>query len=351
MDPRTAVLTTVALWEGGDAVRLVDVPLPALAPGEVLVRVLLATVCGSDRHTVSGRRSSPSPSVLGHEAVGEVVEVGAGGAVGNDGGELAAGDRVVWGVTVACGACDRCRAGRTAKCWSVRKVGHEAFDSGWPLSGTYARHIVLPAGATIARVPVTVPDALAAPAGCATATVMAAVEAAGPLVGRRVLVSGAGMLGVAAVVAVRDAGAAEVVVTDLDPARRDLAARFGAATTLGTEDEVAPVDVAIELSGASPAVARCLDALDVGGRLVLVGSVAPSPAVPLDPERVVRRWLTVTGVHNYEPRHLRAALGLLDRTRDAVPWGELVTPAAPLAEVGALLTGPAGTAPRAAVAP
>ncbi|MEL7977859.1 zinc-binding dehydrogenase [Isoptericola sp. F-RaC21] len=351
MDPRSAVLTTVALWEGGDAVRLVDVPLPAPGPGEVLVRVLLATVCGSDRHTVSGRRSSPSPSVLGHEAVGEIVEVGPGGAVGDDGGALAAGDRVVWGVTVACGACDRCRDGRTAKCRSVRKVGHEAFDSGWPLSGTYARHVVLPAGATVARVPVTVPDSLAAPAGCATATVMAAVEAAGPLAGRRVLVSGAGMLGVAAVVAARDAGAAEVVVTDPEPGRRALAARFGATVALGLDDDVASVDVAIELSGASPAVARCLDALDVGGRLVLVGSVAPSPAVPLDPERVVRGWLTVTGVHNYEPRHLRAALDLLDRTRDAVPWGELVTPAAPLAEVGALLTGPAGTAPRAAVVP
>ncbi|MFE5335271.1 zinc-binding dehydrogenase [Isoptericola sp. NPDC056573] len=351
MDPRSAVLTTVALWEGGDAVRLVDVPLPALGPGEVLVRVLLATVCGSDRHTVSGRRSSPSPSVLGHEAVGEIVEVGPGGAVGDDGGELAAGDRVVWGVTVACGSCDRCRAGRTAKCRSVRKVGHEAFDSGWPLSGTYARHLVLPAGATIARVPVTVPDALAAPAGCATATVMAAVEAAGPLAGRRVLVSGAGMLGLAAVVASRDAGAAEVVVTDPDPARRDLAARFGADAALGTGESVGDADVAIELSGATPAVTRCLDALDVGGRLVLVGSVAPSPAVPLDPERVVRGWLTVTGVHNYEPRHLRAALRLLDRTRDVVPWGELVTPAAPLVDLAGLLTGPAGTAPRAAVAP
>jgi threonine 3-dehydrogenase len=351
VDPRSAVLTTVALWEGGDAVRLVDVPLPVLGPGEVLVRVLLATVCGSDRHTVSGRRTSPCPSVLGHEAVGEIVEIGAGGAAGDDGGALAAGDRVVWGVTVACGACDRCRSGRTAKCRSVRKVGHEPFDSAWPLSGTYARHLVLPAGATVARVPTTVPDTLAAPAGCATATVMAAVEAAGPLAGRRVLVSGAGMLGLAAVVAARDAGAAAVVVSDPDAARRDLAARFGATATPGTDDAVAPVDVAVELSGASAAVARCLDALDVGGRLVLVGSVAPGPAVPLDPERIVRGWHTVTGVHNYEPRHLRAALELLDRTRDVVPWADLVAPAARLADLAGLLSGPAGTAPRAAVAP
>lgn len=348
MDPRTADLTSpttrVALWEGGDAVRLVDVPLPAPGPGEVLVRVRLATVCGSDRHTVSGRRPAPAPSVLGHEAVGDVV------ATGPD-APVTVGDRVVWGVTVACGACDRCATGRTAKCRSVRKVGHEAFASDWPLSGTYARHLVLPRGATIARVPAGLPDELASPAGCATATVMATIEAAGPLAGRRVLVSGAGMLGITAVAAARAAGAAHVLVTDPDAARRELALRFGATSAHDVDAPTGTVDVAIELSGVSPAVSRCLDALDVGGRLVLAGSVAPAPPVPLDPERVVRGWLTVTGVHNYEPRHLTAALDLLARTRDAVPWHELVTPAVGLDQIGRLLTGPAGVAPRAAVVP
>ncbi|MFD2795036.1 zinc-binding dehydrogenase [Promicromonospora vindobonensis] len=373
MDPRTADLTTdlapvphgapaagwttVALWEGGDAVRLVEVPLPEPGPGEVLVRIRLATVCGSDRHTVSGRRAAPVPSVLGHEAVGDVVATGPGEADRDrDGRPLVDGDRVVWGVTVACGACDRCAAGRTAKCRSVRKVGHEGFASAWPLSGTYAQHILLPRGATVAHVPDTLPDELASPAGCATATVMATIEAAGPLTGRRVLISGAGMLGITAVAAARAAGAAQVLVTDPDRGRLDLAVRFGATSTHGVDlpdgaSALGLVDVAIELSGASSAVARCLDALDIGGRLVLAGSVAPAPPVPLDAERVVRGWLTVTGVHNYEPRHLRAALDLLDRTHDTVPWHELVTPAVGLAQVGRLLTGPAGVAPRAAVTP
>jgi putative phosphonate catabolism associated alcohol dehydrogenase len=376
VDPRTADLTTdlapvphgdpaagrttVALWEGGDAVRLVEVPLPEPGPGEVLVRIRLATVCGSDRHTVSGRRAAPVPSVLGHEAVGDIVAIGpataGAGAGADDGRALAVGDRVVWGVTVACGVCDRCTAGRSAKCRTVRKVGHEGFASDWPLSGTYAQHIVLPRGATVSHVPAGLPDELASPAGCATATVMATVEAAGPLTGRRVLISGAGMLGITAVAAARAAGAAQVLVTDPDRGRLDLAMRFGATSTHGVDvadgaAPLGPVDVAIELSGASSAVARCLDALDIGGRLVLAGSVAPAPPVPLDAERVVRGWLTVTGVHNYEPRHLRAALDLLARTRDAVPWHELVTPAVGLSQVGRLLTGPAGVAPRAAVIP
>jgi threonine 3-dehydrogenase len=348
---RGPATTTVALWEGGAVVRLVEEALPALAPGETLLRIRLATVCGSDRHTVAGRRTAPVPSILGHEGVGDVEAVGEGGARAHDGTRLEVGDRVVVGVTVPCGACDRCRAGRTAKCRTVRKVGHESFASAWPLSGTYARHLVVPAGATVVRVPDDVPDEVASPAACATATVLAALEAAGPVVGRRVLVSGAGMLGVTAVAAARHAGAASVVAVDPDEARRALACAFGADDAVAPGAPLPPCDVAVELSGASPAVEACIDALDVGGVLVLAGSVAPAPPVQLDAERVVRGWLTVTGVHNYEPRHLADAVDLLARTRRHVPWHDLVEAAVPLHEVGAVLAGAAPTRPRVAVRP
>jgi len=332
-------LATVAVWRGGADLTLERVPPPVPSGGEVLVRVDLATVCGSDHHTVSGRRPAPCPSVLGHEGVGTVVATGPDAVV-------RPGERVVWSVTVACGSCDRCAAGRTAKCCSVRKLGHEAYDARWPLSGTYASHVLLPAGTAVERVPDDVADLVAAPAGCATATVMAAVEAAGPLRGRRVLVSGAGMLGLTAVAFAATAGAAEVVAVDLDPGRRALAERFGAARTLAAGEPLPAADVALELSGAPRAVETALGALDVGGRLVLVGSVSPGPAVPLDPERVVRSWLTVTGVHNYEPRHLAQAVAFL--AASALPWAELVEEPVPLAELGRVLTAPAGR-PRAAV--
>lgn len=343
----TADAARVAVWHGGDRVQTETVPLPEPGEGEVLVRVDLATVCGSDHHTVSGRRPGPCPSVLGHEGVGTVVAAGTSASV-------AVGGRVVWSVTVACGRCDRCRAGRTAKCRCLRKIGHEPYATSWPLSGTYATHVLLPAGTAVVPVPAAMSDLVAAPAGCATATVMAALEQAGDLTGRRVLVIGAGMLGLTAIAAAADGGggpggpADRVIALEVDPERRDLARAFGATTVLAPDEPLPPVDVALDLSGATSAIDAALDALDVGGTLVLVGSVSPGPALALDPERVVRRWQRIAGVHNYEPRHLEQAVRFLDASPR--PWDELVDEPVGLGAVGRVLGSPMGR-PRAGVRP
>ena len=304
-------MTRAAVWDG-TGIEVRSIPLPQLRTGDTLVRVRLATVCGSDLHTISGRRPGPHPSVLGHEAVGEVLVAGAGSGV-------SVGDRVIWAVTVTCGDCVRCRDGRSAKCCSVRKVGHEALDGDWPLSGSYAEHIVLPSGATFAHVPDGLPDTVAAPAACAAATVMATLDAAGHLLGKRVLICGAGMLGVTAAAACARAGAL-VQVVDIDEQRRHVARRFGGGVDTGES-----VDVALDFTGAAPAVDAALARLDVGGILVLAGSVLPGPPIAVDPESVVRRWLTITGVHNYEPRHLIRAVEFLDATKSVFPWADLVS--------------------------
>lgn len=337
MDPIPPRVTAAAVWTGA-GVDVRTVPIPNLGSGEVLVRVRLATVCGSDLHTVAGRRSAACPSVLGHEAVGDVV------ATGPD-ADAQVGQRIIWSVTVACGTCRRCQSGLSAKCLEVRKVGHEAFDGDWPLSGSYAAHLVLPRGTTIAVIPDTLPDAVAAPAACATATVMATLEAAGQLAGRRVLINGAGMLGLTAVAACADAGA-EVQVVDRNADRMALVPRFG-----GQASEDRPVDVAIDYTGSSTAVANALGRLDIGGTLVLAGSVTPGPPLTVDPETVVRQWLTITGVHNYEPRHLHRAVDFLDRTRERYPWEALVVTPVPLEGIAEALRTPPPGKLRTAVTP
>ncbi|MCV7282145.1 zinc-binding dehydrogenase [Mycolicibacterium flavescens] len=334
MDPVATGLSRAAVWTG-TGVEMRDVQLP---DGETVVRIRLATVCGSDLHTVAGRRAGPCPSVLGHEAVGEVVAIG-------PRTELSVGERVVWSVTSSCGACARCRSGRTAKCHAVRKVGHEPFDGDWPLSGSYAEHIVLPTGVAVQRVPCRLDDRVVVPAACATATVMATLEAAGALRGRRVLVVGAGMLGVTAAAASTEAGA-EVTIVDVDEVRVRSAQRFGAAADAG-----GVVDVAIDFSGSSAAAAAALGRLDVGGTLVLAGAVLPGAPLPVDPESVVRNWWTITGVHNYEPHHLEQAVAFLHRTDELYPWASLVADPVGLDATGSVLAAAPVGALRASIAP
>lgn len=99
----------------------------------------------------------------------------------------------------------------TAKCRNLKKTGHEAFDNDWPLSGTYASHILLRNHQPVVLVPDSLPDVVASIATCAGATVMACMEQAGALAGKRVLVMGIDMLGLIAVEAAVRGGAAEVV--------------------------------------------------------------------------------------------------------------------------------------------
>ena len=343
--------TAAAVWRGGDQIAVERVAVPRLGPGDVLVRVRLATVCGSDRHTVSGRRDQPCPSILGHEAVGEIVAVGEAGARDVDGRDLHLGQRVIWSVTLPCHTCDRCRAGFTAKCRTVRKAGHEALDSDWGLSGAYAEHVLLPSKLAIAIVDDDLSDAVAAPAACATATVMAVIERAGPLRGRRVAVMGAGMLGLGAVAAAASAGASAITAVDPSAERRQLARQFGATDDAAPALEVGSCDVLLEFSGSSTALQAGLVALDGQGVAVLAGSVAPNGTIALDPEQVVRRQLSIFGVHNYEPRHLGAALDFLGDTRDRFPWADLVAEPKPLADVANLLADSPGPSPRYSVAP
>lgn len=340
-----------AIWRGGDDVVVESVPVAPLQTGEVLVRVRLATVCGSDRHTVTGRRPQPCPSVLGHETVGEIIALGGDEIRAVDGRPLERGMRVIWSVTLPCGTCDRCVAGITAKCRTVRKAGHESFYSAWPLSGGYAEHVVLPRGMPVVVVADDIADALAAPAACATATVMAVMERALPVAGRRVVVIGAGMLGLTALAAAADLDAAAVTAVDPSPERREIARYFGAGATVSSVSDVEQCDVLLEFSGQSAALQAGLRALDVSGVAVFAGSVAPDGEIAVDPESVVRRHLTLVGVHNYEPRHLLQALNFLQHSKDRFPLTNLVADPVPLDQVARLLLDAPGPKPRYSVAP
>ncbi|WP_419998810.1 zinc-binding dehydrogenase [Streptomyces boninensis] len=348
-------LPQAAVWSGPDSgFALQAQPVPELAPGEVLVRVELATICGSDLHTIAGDRPTPLPTVLGHEAVGSVEAV-AGSVRTADGSPVEPGLRVTWTIGTSCGSCRRCVRGVPQKCTEVRKYGHEALTGRWRLNGGFASHCHLVPGTGLVAVPPELPATVAAPANCATATVVCAARRAGLAAGDSVIVTGCGMLGLTAVAYAREQGAEHVIACDIDETRRELAAAFG-ATAVCAPDELAEhaaksgADVVFELSGNSRAVQSALDIVGMDGRVALVGSVSPGPRVDFEPNAFVRNLTRVVGCHNYTVDDLSEAVGFLARTSRQHLFTGLVPDSFPLSEIDAAVAAARrGAAPRVAL--
>lgn len=341
------------VFEGpGQPLAARDFRLPTPAGGEMLVAVDCATLCGSDLHTYAGRRETPCPTILGHEMIGRLVELPAGDPpLDLAGHPLAVGDRVTWSLAASCGSCFYCDRGLPQKCERLFKYGHERVDRRHPLSGGLAEHCHLARGTSVVRLPDGLPDEVACPANCATATAAAVLRAAGPLEQSAVLIQGAGMLGLTAAAMARRRGAREVLVVDPDETRLARAARFGATRTVNGSaaasvlaDVVAEatsgrgVDAALELCGDPAAVEAGLPLVRIGGRYVLAGSVFPARDVAVTAEAVVRRLLRIEGVHNYTPADLLSAVRFLAHAHAEYPFAELVTARFPLAEAEAAFT-------------
>ncbi|WP_147916783.1 zinc-binding dehydrogenase [Ruania zhangjianzhongii] len=369
MTPRTTATTpttegsdlaqsgTAAIWSGtADRFAIEPVPLPELASGEVLVRTELATICGSDLHTINGDRDTPLPTVLGHEAIGHVLATG-GGVLAADGRPVTAGDRITWTIGTSCGLCRRCRRGIGQKCEQVRKYGHEAMDEHWQFNGGFASLVHLIAGTGLVHLSEEVPAAVATPANCATATVTCAARRVDLASDDVVVVLGCGMLGLTAIAYAKDAGCETVIASDIDPERLKLASTVGASHTVAPDELAATTaahgaDVVIELSGNSHAVQSAFDLIGLGGRIALVGSVSPAPEISFEPSGYVRNLTTVVGSHNYRVDDLVEAVAFLERTPAQATLAGLVSVPYPLAEIEtAVEAANSGAAPRVAVAP
>jgi putative phosphonate catabolism associated alcohol dehydrogenase len=352
-----------AVWHGRDGGFVLHrLPRPELRSGEVLVRIRMATICGSDLHTIRGERHTPLPTILGHEMVGTVESVN-GQVNATDQQAVRPGMRVTWSICTSCGRCPRCVRGMPNKCVHMRKYGHEGAHGDWTLNGAFATHCHLSSDTAVVVTPNEVGDALLTPASCATATVVGAVRRAGGCDSGVVLVQGCGMLGLTAVAYSRYAGAHTVVASDVDTARLEVARALG-ATHVATPDELESVvrkatgaegvDLALELSGDQTAVQSALGMLGVGGRLCLVGSVSPSRPVTFLPESVVRGLHRIVGSHNYTPRDLQAAVEFLAGVDGAIQrlLSGLVSPPYPLADIDrAFAAAQSRSYPRIAIAP
>ncbi|QDT69426.1 L-threonine 3-dehydrogenase [Planctomycetes bacterium MalM25] len=342
-----------------------EYPLPAVGAHDALVRVTCCTLCASDLHTWSGHRAGPTPAILGHEIVGEVVDLGSDRRLDATGALLRIGDRVTWTLHSSCGRCFYCtQAGLPMKCESVRKYGHESSDHPPHLQGGLAEYCLIDAGTGMVRLPSGLSDLAAAPANCACATVIGAFDAIGLASGKSVLIQGAGGLGCYAAAYAASIGCGPIVVTDIDAKRLARAIQYGATHTLdaspGSLEQTTSlireltggrgVDCAVEVAGVPGVIPTGLEHLRVGGCYAVCGCVFPGALCDLDVSSLVRRRLSVVGIHNYDLSHLRRAVEFLDSTRDRFDWEGFVTHRFELSQVNeAFSTALSGSAGRVAI--
>ncbi len=276
---------------------LEDVPEPEIGINDVLIRVRKTGICGTDLHIHAwdawAQKTIPVPLVIGHEFVGEIVEVGANVSDFRP-GELVSGEG-----HVVCGRCRNCMAGRRHLC--AHSIG-----LGVQRPGAFAELVALPMTNIWHHWPGIDEDVAAIfdPFGNAVHTALTF-----PVLGEDVLVTGAGPIGCMAVAVARHAGARHIVVSDPNPYRRDLAARLGATATIDpTVDELDGIqrelgmtegfDVAFEMSGQAAALRGMLPAMAHGGRVALLG--IQTGEVSIDFDSIVFNMLTLKGVYGRE---------------------------------------------------
>ncbi len=282
----------VAVLHGPGAVVVEDRPVPEPAPDEVLVRIASVGVCGSDTHYYDhgriGRFVVEAPLVLGHEPSGEVVEVGT--AVRR----LRPGQRVSIEPGVPDRSCPQCLAGRYNLCPQIQ------FFATPPVDGAFAEYVTVHEAFAHP-----VPDSIGDDAAALLEPLSVGVWACRRgrvTAGSRVLVTGAGPVGLVSLQVALACGASEVVVTDVAPHRLELARALGATAVLDARSERPgdldrPPEVLLECSGSPPATADGLRALDRAGRAVLVGIGSDEIPVPLP--LLQERELEILGSFRY----------------------------------------------------
>ncbi|HTT86671.1 MAG TPA: alcohol dehydrogenase catalytic domain-containing protein, partial [Acidimicrobiales bacterium] len=281
-----------------------------------LVEVAQCGICGSDMHLVLEDYARVG-TVLGHEWAGTVVDVGA--AV--EGWEP--GARVVSNPTGGCGRCRPCRLGRPAVCLEREPPNYLSFG------GAFCRYVVVEAGRLLR-----LPEALSTRAAALTeptAIALHVVNLAPVSPGDRVLVTGAGPVGLLVAAVLRASGITDITVSEPSPRRRARAGEVGATTVLAPDELPRPAlglpverpfAVAFECSGHAAAAESALDQLDSAGTLVLVGTGRERPRI--NHNRMIVLELTVLGAYNYDNEGFGPALELL--ASGAVPTDLLIEP-------------------------
>ncbi len=316
--------------------RLQEMPKPEVNGTEILVRNEYVTLCRSDLKTYRGERQEKNPTILGHEVCGRIEAFGPEAAREDEEGQrLVRGDRITWAVFASSPEDPSALEGRPQKAKDLFKYGHEQHQPGCSWHGGLAEYTLLRPNSIIVKVPEVISLPVAAMLNCAAATMAGAMRLAGSVEGKRVLITGAGALGLMGCAMSATAGAAHITAVDPHEHRRNMALRFGAQWAAAPGQMTEQADVVLETSGSPEAMEATAALLQTGGRAVWVGAVFPQRAVQLDAESLIRGLHTIKGLHNYNRQDLLQAVGFVGAHFHHFPFAELVEAEFGLTQVGA----------------
>jgi 2-desacetyl-2-hydroxyethyl bacteriochlorophyllide A dehydrogenase len=303
--------------------RVAEVPDPAPRAGQIVVKVEACGVCGTDIHIMDGEfPPTPYPITPGHEFAGTIAAIAPDVTL-----DLARGDRVAVDPSLYCGYCRRCRSGRDNLCENWAAIGDT-------VDGAFAEYVAVPA-VNAHKLPGQLDGqqgAMVEPLACA----VHGLRRLGPVFGDPVLLVGAGTMGLLLLQLLLHAGAGPVTVVDRVGERLEVARKLGAARTAtdlsALEEE--RFEVAVDATGAAPAIDAAAALLDRGGRLLVFGVSTADALIKVSPFRVYNDEITITGsmaiLRSFAPAVELLASG-------AVDVRPLLSPPLPLEDFGAAL--------------
>lgn len=317
----------VAMYYSNSDVRIEEMPVPAIGPGEVLVRVIASGICGSD--VMEWYRLKKAPLVLGHEIAGEIVETGQGVKT------FKPGDRVFVSHHVPCNTCRYCRAGHHTVCDTLRSTN---FDP-----GGFAEFIRVPK-INVETGTFLLPDGMSFEEGAfiePVACVVRGQRKAGVGLGKSVLIIGSGIAGILHIQLARAYGAARVFATDINDYRIEAARRFGADAAFPAVDVPDrlrelnggyPADIVIVCAGVPAAISQALECVDRGGVILLFAPPRAGLTFPMPLYDIWRDDITLVNTYAGAPQDIIEAIELIRARRINVV--DMITHRLPLAETG-----------------
>jgi threonine dehydrogenase-like Zn-dependent dehydrogenase len=340
---KRAVLTAphlpIEVWENS---------IPPVQTGEVIVRVLMGGVCGTDVHFWQGDMPLPGPLVLGHEGIGVIDQLGEGLTTDFAGESVGKGDRVYWVPLRPCHHCYYCTVQKDLTL--CENAMADLFrDAKMPPSASYSEYSWFPAGMPFYRIPDDTPSEAVIAFGCAMPTMLQGMERLGGIsVNQTVVVQGCGPVGLAATLLAKISGARQIIVIGAPKQRLEMASRLGATHTINLEiakseeERIAQVrdltggrgaDVVIEAAGVVTAFGEGLKIAAKNGRYLVVGLWSAPGTVAVEPRYINNNNLRIIGTALYQSPHLHGAIQVARKHHREFPLAEAVTHRFALGEV------------------